>query len=467
MQAAPRQGSGQRPRRRHREALFAAAALAVLPAAALAGDTTQALCNRGAVSATGNPGAGDGKLYRMVRENDVAAQRRHAWQVFATVTQPATAGVPAFMTWHDVGETFGVEPATVASAGPLPRVRLETPTQALLASGMPVQRVARGLAPMAADTTATSSTAPVAFTSIVFNSPLHDFIRDGRYYLLQTLRKATRPNSIRRLLYVDPPPASAAVAKAAWWPAAADAPTALPVYDPVDDPRSSTQPYPPLAWPRVVAVDPSGALTAPQRVRLAGRVLETDTVVALDRIYHLILSDTEAAAINNDGRLDAAAQSVLGRSLRGGDLLLLTGLHVNTREFSPWVFTTFWWHDRPDDGPKAGARPAEVRGVWRNYLMDSAFNITTPCEADGSAHIAFNPYIELYAPGGSRSGCMDCHARATWSANMPATFVYDPAQRGSARNNGFSPDPYGSDDWIFAPGTVTLDSLWSLAFHGR
>lgn len=92
---------------------------------------------------------------------------------------------------------------------------------------------------------------------------------------------------------------------------------------------------------------------------------------------------------------------VLRRELKEGDYFLLTAMHIATREFDPWVFTTFWWTDKPNAGPLTSDMPAEVSGVWRNFVQDVSYNINDPKTSDGKAPVAYSPWLELFQEGGT------------------------------------------------------------------
>ena len=96
-----------------------------------------------------------------------------------------------------------------------------------------------------------------------------------------------------------------------------------------------------------------------------------------------------------------------------GDYAVLVGMHVATREITDWVWATFWWHDKPDQGPYAQDRPDALKSPWRNYLMNTTLSMDTPLEPDGSPKIVFNPYIEGKFANGPVSNCMTCHNRST------------------------------------------------------
>jgi hypothetical protein len=136
-----------------------------------------------------------------------------------------------------------------------------------------------------------------------------------------------------------------------------------------------------------------------------------------------------------------------------GDYAVLIGMHLTTKEIPDWVWGTFWWHDRPNDGPFAANRPASVAGVWRNYLMDVAYSMETPREYDGTPDAVFNPYLEAGFPDGLASNCMTCHQRAVWPSG-PGDFL--PVTRGARPAN----DP------VFRNSTK-LDFLWSISLESQ
>src|SRR5687767_4121157 len=49
-------------------------------------------------------------LLRARDTQDVAAMRRHGWEIWAAMTQPALSGFPIFLTWYQVSDVFGQEP---------------------------------------------------------------------------------------------------------------------------------------------------------------------------------------------------------------------------------------------------------------------------------------------------------------------------------------------------------------------
>jgi hypothetical protein len=50
------------------------------------------------------------QLLRYRDSQDVAAMRRHGWEICAAMTQPTPSGFPTFLTWYQVSDVFGQEP---------------------------------------------------------------------------------------------------------------------------------------------------------------------------------------------------------------------------------------------------------------------------------------------------------------------------------------------------------------------
>jgi hypothetical protein len=217
---------------------------------------------------------------------------------------------------------------------------------------------------------------------------------------------------------------------------------------------------PPTSWKTVVVVDAKGGQPAPSSITLGGFDHPNPKVVGLDKFYSVQLSAEEASLSNADFRLKQAAMDVLGRPLKEGDYLLMTAMHIATREFDPWVFTTFWWTDRPNQGPLADDMPNEVVGVWGNYVMDVSYNINNPKTSQGAAPISYNPWLELFQLGGTRSQCMACHARAAFGPGVKASF--NPADMATSDQNGFEATPIDNNDPAFKPGTISLHRIWTM-----
>jgi hypothetical protein len=173
-----------------------------------------------------------------------------------------------------------------------------------------------------------------------------------------------------------------------------DACTPLPVWDNAPgEPKSPTNF--PETWPRHVQV------RADPRQRCVGETVD------LSRFYHRRVLESSQVS-----------QPVPGAKPPSG-YQILVGMQVITKEIPSWVWATFWWHDQALAGKSVFAADRnDVRigkDVWRNYLMDVAVDMDRPWQPDGRPKAVFNPYLEARLPDGTRSNCMTCHARASWS----------------------------------------------------
>ncbi|MFB9245210.1 hypothetical protein IV454_03800 [Massilia antarctica] len=183
-------------------------------------------------------------------------------------------------------------------------------------------------------------------------------------------------------------------------------------------------------------------------------------------------------------RISAENAAFLSAQLRkpvsAGDIAILIGMHVTSREDKMWTWQTFWWSanaDRPfapSSSAIAGARPlAYLDGAARHYAMALAYSTVSPAQPItggknvGAPVYGYNPYLEasfgpdvfagisrpingtINANTGMQSNCMTCH-------NMAA---YAPAPKPIM--------PYASDfymsitDPVFS-GTLRSDFSWTI-----
>jgi hypothetical protein len=278
-------------------------------------------------------------------------------------------------------------------------------------------RIFRPLQPFRIGTRMETETLPEMFT-VVFDPVAAEHIR--RY------RLASRTALHARGAAIPPFPRDAIALKLVWFPVKRTGITTLPVWDNTPA-RADADGNPGRTWTRTIAIDPAG----------------TGAGVPLSAfLYRTLASDDEIRAART-----VAHDPTLAR----GDHVVLVGMHLSTREIPDWVWATFWWHDRPDDGQFAAQRPARVTGAARNYLMDVAYSAESPAEADGTPHVCMNPWLEARFPNGLRSNCVACHQRAAFGAAD-----YLPVTRGTLAPG----DPYFS-------GKVTTDFVWSLALEAK
>jgi hypothetical protein len=381
------------------------------------------------------------RLDQYRQTGNLSAERLHAWHVFAGMTQPTPDGQhPIFTTWYSEDETF--------QAGPAPQGLI--PRRVTFPFRVPAQFRESGLAPQAA------GTALLSF--VLYNYPAYYHIRSNRLYLTTTLDSLRQSGAADRVIPADrtvPPfPADAIALKTIWWPVAKDKITPMPVWDPDLNPaRPAGNPF--TTWARTVAIDPTRTNIPPDAttdILFNGHLFPKSHVVGLNSFYYIVLDQQTVSAAMQNPVLAQGVQIALGRPLQAGDYAVFLGTHVTTKEIDDWVWATFWWHDRPDAGQFATDRPADVSGVWRNYLMSVSYDLNLPRESDGTAHVAFNPWLEgRFRNGGNGGGvvsnCMNCHNRAS---DPDLNFL--PVYRGD-------PDPA---DAAYAAGRLRTDFLWSI-----
>ena len=154
----------------------------------------------------------------------------------------------------------------------------------------------------------------------------------------------------------------------------------------------------------------------------------------------------------------------LPKNLAGqpGDMLILLGLHIITKEMPDWIWSTYWWHPEPAKSSfGADGRAKGLKAPWRNYRMD--VTISEEMRSDPFVQgfrVIFNPYLEAAlpplqpgSPGGTSSNCISCHSRAVWPR---ITLPLEPAKV----TRGLQPPQF------FAK-RLKLDFLWSLVLHKR
>lgn len=364
------------------------------------------------------------------RDNeDIAEMRRHAWYVFAGLTQHSSSGEAIWETWFPSSDTFRVGPAP---AGPRIFQRRFTPPRQMFDPNDP-QATAPGSSLM---------------SFVLFNEESHDFIRDNSFHRHPTLNAindgfpSNTPLADRK---IEDFPREGMSLKLVWWRVEKDTITALPTWDfEPTNPDADGNDWP--DWKRLVGVDPTrmnipagetAMLTLP-----ANSTPREARVVSIHDFYHF---EVDNSNVNDFLGMPANQQPQIG------DTIILVGMHYTTKEIPDWVWATFWWHDRPDSGAYSADRPSAVSGVWRNYLMDIAYSMDTPREFDGTANSCYNPWLEARFQHGMKSNCMTCHQRAVWT---PVSFL--PVTQGSM----------APDDPFFTNKTK-LDFFWSIAFESQ
>jgi len=379
---------------------------------------------------------------------NVAGMRNHVWQVFAGMTQPTIEGKPIWTTWYYRDEVFGDRQPEGAS------LKFDKPTQLELGHVLETQ-----------DSLPSIDMRHQIPTVNLYNASAYSHIRENKYHVKAALQELIKPDAQSE---VKPFPRTAIVLKTIWWPVKKDELTSFPVWDqnPLNPPQQDNG-Y--TTFGRIVAIDPLRAEVpegeTTDNVRFHNPQMRSEIiarsgsrVLSLRKFYHFALTADGARQANES--VSPYVKDWFGREVREGDYAALVGLHMTTREIPDWTWATFWWHDNPTAGLFANDRPDKVSGVWRNYLMSVSYSMETPKEPDGTAHIAFNPYLEGPFSNGITSNCMTCHRKAVW-----------PTKRLAADNPLVNPFTVSREtlslDAPMFKNRVASEYLWSIPLHSK
>ena len=156
--------------------------------------------------------------------------------------------------------------------------------------------------------------------------------------------------------------------------------------------------------------------------------------------YEDLTGDDISAQVTVGGKSVTVEQ----HALKDGDILILVGMHVTSRETTRWTWQTYWWAANPDapnlpSSPEiAKMRPNTLSYEASHYAMAHAYSMLNPAQGlvggrnIGSLVTAYNPHLEagfgsgvfgetqaVLTPTGEvttnlgvQSNCMSCHGMA-------------------------------------------------------
>ncbi|MEP7237383.1 MAG: hypothetical protein ABI685_05950 [Ferruginibacter sp.] len=160
--------------------------------------------------------------------------------------------------------------------------------------------------------------------------------------------------------------------------------------------------------------------------------------VNLADFISLTIDSTMAAYMN------AEQNSLSGIDAVNGQIAVLAGMHVTSKEITNWTWQSFYWTPTPATPGlpscdlAASLRPKEITGAAAHYACVTAYVMLTPNNAPNNTPGAgpifgYNPYLEgSFGPGvfagypntynasyqyGVQSNCMSCHALAIADTN--------------------------------------------------
>lgn len=423
-------------------------------------------------------------LLAYVLQGDQASVRRHAWELWASLTSPSDSVVdgrrlPIFQTWYSIDEVYNAKGRAGVDRRAL-RHAFAVPTQSAIANG------ARGGAPAG------------LMSFVKLNGATASFIWDNKYYLTPTLAglnakfDANRTATVERSIAPFTPGAMSL--KLVFWlikdpksPQSERGLTALPIWDPSYPPPPGGAPPMHTTWSNAVAVDPAGRHPEGTlvQVNVNGSAdkpnMKWAPTVSLSRFYaHRLTNPQDVADAKVYMTLMSSAAGEqerfvtnAGQTPELGDWIVLLGMHVTTKELGDWTFQTFWWMPEARTGTFGSDRPAFVRAPFDNYLMCTAYSTVSPQGPGGALPICFNPYLETdlgatkpytmdgktFPPdpmAGTRANCQNCHRRAAYPA-------FDPKVPGAADFGHVYNDGYRSPNDPYFAKLLKVDFMWSIA----
>jgi hypothetical protein len=427
--------------------------------------------------------------------NDVDAMAKHAWGLWTALTMDSGQsfeGEPlrVFETWYTLDDLEDAVPLESASRrAPRPLGELEQ-----LARG---REKKGGAGPQSTTPLSNASPGPTLRQQtgerelagfIKFNPPAADHI--ARNGLISSPRLMELVDSGETK--IAPFPNTAVSIKAIYsyyattesGPARADAgnPAAPYALFPVwSGPTNPPAPSPSQSWKSCVWIDLLDTTDGPATSEVdtkcdpSGSSRTPATTYGLGRFIHFTVTAPEVAA-----QSAPSARSV-GSEVNVGDVVVLAGMHVTTRETEGWTWETFFWTPAPDDPPTpssrvfASDRPDQLTGAPRGYASCAILSMQLPAQpltggaTDGESVYCYNPYLEAQftpkilpdsRPGrfegrtvrndvGSETNCMACHAQANFAPQGKT----GPSYTADRYVDLASPD--------FA-GLLQTDFLWSL-----
>jgi hypothetical protein len=373
--------------------------------------------------------------------------RQHAWKVFASLTQThsqSATATPIWDTWNTTRETFSAtDPCHPASQGVRERT-LQFPRE-ILAEALAVSHHGPVEATLLPLITLFSDSGRSVLSEVLYNpaacrhiAEMRD-LRDLRASLSQLKTPASE-------LEIPPFPPDSIIVKASWRPIPTEGIDSFEVWDSPDPSKLNCS----AGCVRTIKVKPSD-----DKCQLSAPVISTSC------FYNIPVTK------ENIGLFSSSEWQV-----SVGDVWVLIGLHIITKEVPDWTWTTFWWHDDPDSGRFGVDKPPFVRREWRNYRMDTSLSMDTPWEEQSfkddafagvdacgqtwrtpsKSKVIFNPYLEGAIKGAlhmNYSNCVNCHSRSTFESTIGV-------EGGTPWRGYLSPTSSCFSD------KMRLDYLWSL-----
>lgn len=193
--------------------------------------------------------------------------------------------------------------------------------------------------------------------------------------------------------------------------------------------------------------------------------------INLNNFIYLKVDKKMAAYMNQQDSAQGMNNTKAGYGkAKNGQIALLVGMHVTTKEITNWTWQSYYWTPNPkqpgapSSNLAASLRPTQIKGAAANYACVAAYVMLTPNNAPNNiatgSMFSYNPYLEGgFGPSvfgyrntynqnytyGVQSNCMSCHALA----------IPSPAGQYSTDQSINLKGPYFNNQ-------VSLDFAWSI-----
>jgi len=240
--------------------------------------------------------------------------------------------------------------------------------------------------------------------------------------------------------------------------------------------------YPHFLWKGLVYIDTGNKSQDNCMPDNSGTQRDSKNTCNLNTFIYYTVAKEDTAAINTNFRQNGLTDVSIP-----GDLAILVGMHVTSKEIANWTWQTFWWTPDAMYAPLpswpivAQKRPSQIKGAPAHYAMAIGYAFITPQSNTGgrdtgTSIYCYNPFTEavfgtatfndvpglVYRKGGQpqinrvgcQANCMSCHAIASYNPNFPI---------GQSQPAPYITDRYVDlkNDTLFN-NSIKLDFLWSI-----
>ena len=429
-------------------------------------------------------------IRKWIAAYDTTHIRAHAWDIWESITSPASDTTPVWQTWyagHEIFPVINIAPNVASAALPakLRRHKFQHKFE------IPRQRVHAGIRGRIG-----VDSAERWFSFNRFTKPTAKFIYENALWDYAKLRdtnlafnRRNTPIGAREISVtagaVDP---ESFALKPVFQFVDGKNPSCIPYWNGYTT-ATTTDTLNPVAktWKQYVVFDPTGALKGKKNAgpgiagcppRQSWPVFQRSSFYTITLTQEMADSLSVFAAQNGDdiGAGTATDSASIMAMAKPGNIGLLVAMHVTGKEIVDWTWQTFWWSPTPNDS-LGYDRPPTIKAPWNNYQMQIAYQMVTRpgWKTPGQyGRIAYNPYLETSlcenpdTTGGPHcdpskwygvtTNCMSCHRMAAWKNISQGDSL-------AFTNPPYEPAGYISKDSSIFAGYTKTDFLWSVAIR--